>query len=493
MKSLSARSLLPACVISAAAVAALAAPGSALAGVGVLCSGSNIEGSGSSLQAIGQQNVWDPSFNLSTAKNACEGKQGSKGKPEVKYESTSSGKGLTLWGAEESQSERETRLGKGESVATINYAATGATGAKGAFIGTDEPPNETQIENIESHQSIVPHIGPTVATIPVLQGAVAIIVNLPTNCTTATSKGAVGRLVLNNTTLNDIYTGVDTKWSQITDDGDSLKGTGCTPASDTITPIVRLDQSGTTHIFKRYLYLIDQASFEAEGIKSAEEPATWSSLSEGKYNVKWPINAHVTPAAESGGGGLVASVAATPGSVGYANLADARKNGGFSIASKGGGVNEPKFWVELQNAEKTTGSGKTLKTTYTYADPSSNKDVEPQAKANCAKTEYINGLTGEAGEFPPASVYVPWNEVSTKLSSKTYSLCGLSYDLAFNAYHAYTGTTEKEATTVNNFEQFLLEAAGGQKLIGENRDYLALPTTGKLITEARAGAKEISF
>lgn len=80
MTSLSARRLIPACILSAATVAALVAPGAASA-AGKLheqCSGSNITGQGSSLQKLAQQTVWDPDFNISGNTHACNGTQGKK-------------------------------------------------------------------------------------------------------------------------------------------------------------------------------------------------------------------------------------------------------------------------------------------------------------------------------------------------------------------------------------------------------------------------------
>jgi ABC-type phosphate transport system substrate-binding protein len=487
MKVLSVRGLVPTCLVSAAAVAALASPGSALASVGVQCSGSNVAGQGSSLQALAQQKVFDPEFNISTAKKACNGKYGDKLKPEVSYTSTGSGGAMTSLGFEETQAEQaEKEAKKEENKGKANFTATNAFG------GTDEPPNPRQIANGQTWEST--NTPESIETIPVLQGAVALIVNLPTGCTEATSKGAAGRLVLNDSTLIGIWNGSITKWSQITDDGDVLKGTGCKPSEDTITRVVRLDQSGTTHIFKRFLGLLSSTKQEFEGQKAGEEEElNYSEASEDVKNVKWPVADAVVKPSGTGGGKLVAKVAETPGSIGYSNLADARSNGDFSTPADGGGPKTARFWVMLENSSKTTENSKhELKTTFTYQDPASNKDVEASAKANCAKTVYTNA-NETGGEFPPASVYSNWNEVTAEVTSKTYPLCGLSYDIAYPHYSLFSGTSEKEATTVNNFEQFVLEAAGGQKLIGENRDYLALPSTGKLITEARKGATEVGF
>ena len=464
-----ARRLIPASIISAATLVALAAaPGSASAALGTQCSGSNITGQGASVEKIAFANVWDPEFNNSTAKLACSGKYGDHLKPEVTYTSTGSGAGLKSWGAEESKSENEAS----KKPNPTNFAAANA------YIGTTEPPNAAQIANIESWET--GSVTPSVETIPDAQFALSIIVNLPTGCT-ATSKGAAGRLVINDATLEGIFDGTIKTWGGIADDGDKLTGTGCT--SDTIQPVVRFDQAGTTHVLKRFLYLIDNSSFPSEGGGTDN----WEQLSEGALNVDWPTAASVIRPTAKGDGEEAAKVAATPGSIGYANLAEVRTTKLFS--GSGNGPNTAKFWAELESSSKTVGT----KTTYTYEDPASNKDVEAPAKANCAKTVYINVATGESGEFPPSSVFAPWNEVTGELKSSTYPLCGFTYVLALSSYSAYPGTALTEATTVNNFLQFVEEAAGGQKEIGEDRDYLALPTTGEVIKEARAGAKGIEY
>lgn len=72
-------------------------------------------------------------------------------------------------------------------------------------------------------------------------------------------------------------------------------------------------------------------------------------------------------------------------------------------------------------------------------------------------------------------------------------MCGLAYVLAFTEYHLLPSATEAEATTINNYLQFIDSAAtgGGNKLIGENHDYYALPT--ELDTEVATGAAGVGF
>jgi ABC-type phosphate transport system substrate-binding protein len=442
MKSLSARRLVPACVLSVAAVAALVAPGAASAStLGEQCSGSSIIGKGSSLQKLAQQSVWDPDFNTSANAKACNGTQGSKGTPTVTYESVGSGAGMEAWGLN-------------------GHAFEASIG----FVGTDEPPNTQQREEIQSHSKHPKES--TLETIPVLQGAVAIIVRLPKNCA-ATSTSNPGRLVLDNVTLEKIFRGVITNWSEITDNGDTLTGTGCVSTTP-ITRIVRQDESGTTSIFKKYLALIN-------GEKNIVGEEGWRELAVGHKNTEWPGT--VTKPAEKGGGPLVALVNATPSSISYANLADARANGSFAAPT--GGKNTARFWVPVQNNGMEQEEE-------TYTDPSSNGDAKELANSNCANTEYTNGEV----PFPPSSTLAVWNEVTTRTAEPNYTLCGLTYDLAFHEYSQYTGMTLEEATSVNNFLLFVLAGGGGQELI-KKHDYLALPPA--LHTEAVVGAEKSRF
>jgi ABC-type phosphate transport system substrate-binding protein len=252
MMSFSARRLRSACILSAAAVAALVIPGAASATRGVQCSGENVTGQGSSLQKLAQQKIWNPDFNTSKNKAACSGTQGSKAKPTVTYTSTGSGPGLESWGANKH--------------AETNFSGTNA------YIGTDEAPNKLQKEEIEKNGLKI-----TLETIPVLQAAIAIIVHLPAKCT-ATSTSAKGRLVLNNVTLEKIFRGTIKKWSEIKDGGDELKGTGCV-STTTIGRVVREEGSGTTNILKKYMFLVNAG--KVDGTK------TWKELSEGAENTKW--------------------------------------------------------------------------------------------------------------------------------------------------------------------------------------------------------------
>lgn len=443
------RRLAPVGLATALVAIGLAAPGTALAKSSSQCSGVNVAGQGASLEALAI-GVWDKKFNESTDKYACNGSQGTKGTPKITYTNTGSGQGLESWG----------EFGK---VAT-NYGPTNG------YIGTTETPDAKVLGEIASHES--PLTPEQIATVPTVQLAIAVYVNLPTGCTSATSTAVSGRLVLNQSTLAGIWDGSITKWSQITDGGDALSGPSCNPAEDTITPVVREDQAGSTHILKRFLGLIDSATFE-----TPKGPETWDNLSEGELNTTWPSSLAFVQPAKKGDAEEAAKVAATPGSIGYSNLAELRATGKFSKSGEGGS-GTAKFWVEIQNEEK---SGKVK-----YQDPATNGDVEAASEANCKKTVYSNG----SNPFPPPAVTEPWNEVTTKTSEKTYPLCGFAYVLTTEKYSLFPETSSGEAETVKDFLQYVTDKKGGQTdIVGH--DYEALPST--VDKEAANGAKEIAF
>lgn len=441
------RRLWSTCAVLSAAVAALVAPGGAGASIGQQCSGEGITGQGASLTKIAQVNIWDPNFNTSTNAAACSGSQGSGGTPKALYTSTASGAGLESWGA------------NGHSA---------SFGAGNAFLDTEIAPSSTIKSEIESHGA-----ASTLLTIPVLQSAEAISVHLPANCV-ATSTAAPGRLVIGNKVLEEIFRGTITQWSQITEDGDALSGTGCEPTT-AIKRVVREDGAGTTAVVMKYFYLINK--------KAVDGKETWLQLSEGTNNTAWPNESTVLRA--KGDSALVSKVAAEPSSIGYAALADTRANGSFSAPKGGSGT--ATFWVEVQDNGLGT-------KTFKFADPSTNLDAEAKANSNCAETTYTNGKV----KFPPPSVESTWNEVTSKTTEKHYAICGFAYALAFNSYHSYSGTTEGEATSVENFFGFELNNAtgGGQQLLSNN-DFLSLPTSKtasqNVLKIAEEGATKVSF
>jgi len=496
MTLLSARRMLAACILSSAmAVAmavALAAPGAASAeSLGEQCSGETpIKGRGSTFQDAAEL-VWDPMFNEYKSKPnknvaACGGTQGGKKIIKVEYlekekEDRGSGACLKAFGAGTAPGEK---------------AKTG----KFAFCGTDEAPNAAQRKEMESHKEGAEN--ESIESIPVAQGAEAVMVHLPTGCTASSEvAGAGNRLALKAQTLEGIYRGTITKWSQITDNGDKLAGGSCNP-EETIKRIVRLDKSGTTHIFKEFLAeasentKLEEVSFEAEEFGEPEagkgdpckavlppESKTWGEVASGCENQRWPKGATpVVRPVNSGNQGVIETVGADPSSIGYGDLAQVRP-------SFGTGAGTEKFWVEVQHnfeAKKPTAAA-------TYGDPSSDGESATAAESNCAGTVFINGKE----KFPPKSTRALWNAVRAKIKESKYSICGLTYDLVLDEGSKYNKENESNltlggATSAVDFELWIQNtAAGGGASVIKKHDYEPLPDP--IADKAEEGLKEVIF
>ncbi len=441
MTGLSARRLLAGCALSAASFAAFLAPGAATASAA--CTVTGIKGQGSTLQEIAQHSYFIPGYNAKKTAECGE---------VTEYKGTGSGAGLEAFGNNKHAAEYNTWT----------------------YVGTDQPPNPTQKEAIELAAG-----GQKLLSIPTLQAATAIIVNLPAGCTSASSKNskAKTRLMLDNTTLEGIFSRKITKWNQITDDGDQLLPAGCAGESE-ITRVVRKEGSGTTAITKKYLYQINQGAVDGT--------ENWNELAEKNKNLSWPEEGTDLVRGE-GSGGVVNTVYSTAGSIGYVNLANAK--------SKFYGEGGKTFWAFLQN----TGLANTKEK---YANPETKGTETKTGLSNCNKTLYVNGV---GASFPPENTGEAWNEVSAATKQKEYPLCGFTYDLAFEGEPAGTAAwplipalvapTEGQIVADKHYFEYMVSKKEGQKLLSKETDYLGLPTNSNPLLNvdliAEKGAKSI--
>lgn len=476
-----ARRFVPACVISAAAVAALGAPGVASAARLPNChEGTKINGEGSTLQELGMKETWGElsphAYNSATQTNAKACPEG----PEITYNTrgkTGSGKGMSNW-----------------------YELEEYGPEDNGFAGTDNAPNKEIKEKIEAEGT-----GGKVLTIPTLQAAITMAVHLPEGCTAEAAPGTLPnptlkRLVLSEKTVEEIFRHEITKWSKIKDGKDKLVGCSKAQTESPITRVVREDGSGTTATFKKWLELVNGKGEAAAGkiCNAPTDTETWLQCGEEPpANLTWPKEAEGLLRG-NGNGGVLKKVEETPGSIGYVVLANARK--GPKMVPPEGGEGKNGFWAEVENGQKETVGGKSLKV---FAEPADNGDVAEKSKANCAATEYvsINATTGkpEKGKFPPPSTEELWNHVSAEKKQKNYPICGFTYDLSLTKYEGFKGTTEAEATTAGDFLEFVLNGAaeGGQRTIEANTDYLGLPENKEakknVLLIAQKGAEKIQF
>ena len=271
------RRALTACALPAALSAVLVAPGAASADPGgEQCGGEEIGGKGASLQELAQIKVWTPEFKNAADTNAlaCNGNNGAKKVINVVYTSTGSGAGLRSWGQEP------------KAATEVSYAPGNA------YIGTDEPPNGLQKEEMEKHSSLfVAKTSKLLQTIPVLQAAVTIPIHLPKGCTSVEGGLVPGRIGLSLDTVEDIFAGQIVAWKSALNTAKLLpkgcneeKKEGKTVEKEQIKRVVREDGSGTTSITKKF--------FDVVNAKKEIEPGkTWKQLAESANNTKWPAEA----------------------------------------------------------------------------------------------------------------------------------------------------------------------------------------------------------
>lgn len=246
------------------------------------------------------------------------------------------------------------------------------------------------------------------------------------------------------------------------------------------------DGSGTTDSLEKFLYEINKGPVDGS--------ENWNELAEKNSNIAWPNEATDHVIRGNGGAGVVKEVAETPGTIGYANLAEARANAAFYPASEGGtgGPGTATFWAEVENGKNS------------YADPSTNGEVKTKADSNCSEEVYVNG----SKTFPPPSTEEVWNEVAPRLTQTHYNLCDLTYDVALTHYKGFSvGTfagsgveaeevapTPAEAQTVSDYMKFEL---GKEAQAAANDDYLGDPTNSKkelnVLLIAQEGVKTIGF
>jgi ABC-type phosphate transport system substrate-binding protein len=452
MKSMFGRRMLAVGIASAASVAAFVLPSAASAALPGHCLGSDTEGAGATFPEVAQ-NAWKAAFN-----EAAFAKHGGCSSVKITaYRGVGSGAGVEEWSVKK---------------------LFGTVG----FIGTDNTVNQAEKETIEG-ETDSPGTS-KLMTVPIVEGAVAIVIHLPEHCKASASNTAPGRLALTRAMIKKIYTEGAT-WEEVEKESthavNNLEDEGGTCVhTEAITPVVRFDGSGTTHIFKESISVTDETAEpeEENGVKHK-----WWELAEGtaatgkcdgakdsKLNECWPKAAGVVHAATKGNPGLLAEVAAKPSSIGYADLAQARTEGGFAP-----GGSPQKFWAVVEASQK---KGKPK-----FSDPSSDGYSATAAESNCKKTAFQN----PGGAVPP-SVLEPWNRVSAKLEGKTYPICGATYMLVPTNYAGYAsnGGNDNEAQTVKDYLAFITSKKGGAKVIS-TKDYFPLGTAlAPKVTEALA-------
>jgi len=275
---------------------------------------------------------------------------------------------------------------------------------------------------------------------------------------------------ITNQDLDQVFRGNHAKWSKI----GSAEGECNSP----ITRVVNAEASHVTTQFKHYLYLINGNPLACT-TGSTEGKATWQELEAlSAPNTTWPqacgeqpsIGPVVTAAPKATGESvLVDKVNETDGSIGFATTAAVKAHEvpgtTVSVALQNNG------WKKLAEA--------------TFAPPSVGNE------ANCGDAYYLVPADGQrvAGA---SGLDVDWSQVfggRPGSGGTGYSLCMLTYDLAFHGYNA-AGFTFKDYKTVHDYlREHVVATAGQSELSALGGYYAPLPSSGLAKKDVLAAAR----
>lgn len=416
----------------------------------------SITGSGSSLQNLAHKSVWEGEWEASGFSISQEGLS-CTATAKVTYEPTSSGKGLGEWGSKggvlvPSESFNKSKLDE--------------------FVGTDVGPEGTattgQIGNMDEAGKDIAGGEPTkknaVIAVPIAQSAISVIVSLPVGCTASGTEATV-----NNTKLAEEWNENKVSFSSLLT-GVTLSGTSCSEA-----PALQAREaaSGTTAGFKRYLADLDSAVYGTCTANAVESESTTC----------WPEVGNKHESGNETGGELATKVYDTPGSTGYADLADARAHG---FADTVGTPEKHTFGGnEYQSIIVRVPNGGTV-----------GHDESPEGTegaANCEKAEYPE----------PATVgpNIDWSKAkqgnATSGSEGVYPICTLTFGVAWehNNYLEWENPVSKakekysqaQFTTMFNYLRWVVTSGqeGTAKTKLEKEHFLGVPA--KVAKEDKEG------
>jgi hypothetical protein len=209
--------------------------------------------------------------------------------------------------------------------------------------------------------------------------------------------------------------------------GPVLDQGGATGCGQALEPQVFSTVSGTVFDFKNYLKQINRLEWGTY----ANEFVSWPSSAVVDSD---PLSAGVGSQANSGNGNIAGNTAANPGSVGFANTADAASTGGFSAKATettygtgtgGKSAERQILWAQIQNNGTSTAGA-------TYEDPL----VGVSSVANCETSKLIP--TDQAFPYSYTDSWfgvVPSDpNIANDAGPADYPICALTYDLVWHHY-----------------------------------------------------------
>jgi ABC-type phosphate transport system substrate-binding protein len=466
-------------VIAALAAAAAVAPPSAHAAFSIpACSGSAVKGEGSSLQKVAQTEFWTTDVFYTSF--GCESAASTS---PITYNPDGSGCGIASIGG-----------GPGSEATCSDFkagmVANGYRDPETRFAASDAPLTVVQKAAAEAKGGTNPGV---LHQIPVASAAVTVVVHFPNGCklkdpgtgTAASGAGTVngnvstggvndptgeptGDTAANETLrvhitaeeMEKIWDGAAQQtWVNIVPEAD-FEGSGAEQKACGEKPVIRIvraDGSGTTYNFKAYLSLLPTAPV-----------GLWITAPVVGDNNKWPVKSgenvepaaasaanvcesatHICQAHSTGGGGVAKAVAETDGSIGYLDLATARKEG-YDMTKKAA---DHLYWIPQQ----TINPAESDKVGANFVEPTANSmsnlngSGAPQG-ANCTNADY-RGIPTTPASDPTLG---DWSSAIATGSEDavTYPVCALTYDFAFDddaPVYGNTPTEEAKARTVKDY------------------------------------------
>jgi ABC-type phosphate transport system substrate-binding protein len=464
------------------------------------CAGSAVAGRGGSF-AKEAQAVWGLTF-----KPVYCGGSG----PNVSYESVSSGAGVKSMQLR-TDAPRFGGTDDPPTPAEVALMNSGGTEVAGTVVADSDPTNDGKM-----------HV------FPVAVGSVVALVNFPDGCDPEALADKYSTVSAAQITGNAALKGIqrvrftkvlfekawdgesNVKWTEAFPE---LSGAAC---EKPIMRVVRQDQSGTTFAFKDYLSTINpgrgwkttyatganktrewpNASFgkrddcgNKNGVQDGPDPELPGSVNSFEGGVEKQTD-FLTTACGTGNGELIKTLAATDGSIGYADLATARNSSPtLAVNASGGTAPTTPYWTQVQNGSVAVGSANETNglgfTEPTFDETNGFKTTGGQKGANCLSAT-INAA--------PSDSYGNWANTSAVNSPAGWGICTLTYALVFDDNLAVWNKTpaaeeEAKARSVKDYEEHIVSASGQNQLFGA--DYAPLPAGMAVI--ARQAVSEISW
>ncbi len=461
------------------------------------CAGENITGRGASF-ARDAHKVFNDNFKLFY----CIGTPGA-GKINVTYEAQGSGAGR-------------------QSVKVRDGAPR--------FGMTDEPPVPSEINEMNSGVTVVegknaidsvPGNDGKIHVVPAAVGAVAPLVNFPNDCNvelldagsrtpeemsgggTPFPLGLV-RVRFTKDEFEKIWAKASThnNWTEVFPE--LAPDTDC---DKPITRIVRFDESGTSFAFKDNLDTIDEArgwltEFGSQGTGGTRRwpGATFGDRDDcgdkdGTPEASDPDGPgapglagdtdQLASACFNGNQGIVDTLIATDGSVGYSDISTARNNVAQSLAiapraTSGAPYDNDIYWTQIPSGP---GAG-------TFQEPTADAKgfrTDGSPGSNCQAAQFVN-----PGGGPLPSTLEDWSKVSGVNSEGAYAVCTITYGLVFDDNADVWGNTpgeESKARTVKDYWESILGTNGQSGLF--SKDYSPLPTP--ILNLAKTGIAAVDW